>query len=263
MRKWLALAAVALPLVIIVTLPASLVIPRFDPPSALGQYSGSVWSGSARWRQDGQAPMRLHWRWTGGRDWVWVAEDAASRLSGRWRPGASLKLSRIEGRVAIDRLDLAAWLVVSRPQGYLRLAIDRAVLVENEIPQVDGVVIWEQAALQGAVSESLGRVELDFEPGADALLARVRSLDPAAVTVRGTIEMDARDYRVDLWLRASPERPDLAAQLGSLGERQSDGQVRLRLSGALGLAGQMAHTPALAWASLANPPKPSNLTGAP
>jgi hypothetical protein len=238
---------------VIVTLPAGLVIPRFDPPAALGQYSGTVWSGQARWRQAGQVPMTLQWRWLGGRSWRWEAFDATSRIEGRWRPESGLRLSEVQGRLALERLDLGAWLPLSPPQGYLSLALERLELVDGRIPVVEGQAIWEEARLAGVVQESLGRIEVRFEPAEGRSLARVRSLTAAPIVVDGRIELggeaETDRYRVDLWLQADPSRPDLAAQLGTLGTRQADGRVRLQLEGRLGLetaARNDSTTPALA-----------------
>ncbi len=234
MRKWVVLALIAVPLLIVLTLPAALIIPRFDPPPAMSSYGGTIWSGNARWVQAGQVPMRLTWRWSGGLTWRWEAMDTTSQLQGEWRPGDTTDLSNITGRLDLDRVDLAHWLVATRPAGYLDLAIDSAILQTGEVPQVHGQVIWEQARLEGSIQESLGRIQIELEHKDGQQLARLRSLDPAPIQVRGEIVTDADSYSADIWLRASNDRPDLAAQIGALGERQSDGQVRLRVRGALG-----------------------------
>ncbi len=234
MRKLLVLALIAVPVLVIVTLPAALVVPRFDPPAAMGSYRGTIWSGGARWLQPGQVPMQLTWRWSGGWTWRWEAADATSRLQGQWQPGDAVSLSDITGQLDLARVDLAYWLVATHPSGYLDLAIDSAVLQAGEVPQVTGQVIWAQARLEGSIQESLGRITIELEHDNGQQLARLRSLDPAPIQVRGQIVADADSYAADIWLRASRDRPDLAAQIGGLGERQSDGQVRLRVNGALG-----------------------------
>ncbi|MEN1728132.1 MAG: type II secretion system protein N [Pseudomonadota bacterium] len=238
MRKLIIAALLALLILIILTLPAGLIIPRFDPPAALGQYSGTIWSGQARWRQAGQVPMALTWRWGWGRHWNWEAFDSESRLQGRWQPGEGVNLNGIGGRLALARMDMAAWMPLAPPQGFLSLALDQVRWSEGQMPNVQGLAIWEDARLAGVVQESLGRIEVRFEPEAGRTVARVRSLSVAPVTVQGTIVLGAADvadrYRIDLWLRAAADRPDLAAQLGTLGQRQVDGQVRLQLEGRLG-----------------------------
>ena len=234
MRKLVWLALLAIPVVIALTLPVSVLLPLFDPPAALGQVRGTVWSGHARWRQPGHVPLALSWSWDGGREWVWRAEDDRTRLRGLWRPGSGTELESVTGVLDLARVDIGDWLYAARPVGYLEIDMARARLQSGEVPQLDGRAVWEEAGLEGSVHERLGRIAIEFEPGAARQRASIRSLEPAPVQVRGTIEADARTYWIDVWLRAAGDRPDLARQIGSLGERQDDGQVRLRFQGALG-----------------------------
>ncbi|MEE4330922.1 MAG: type II secretion system protein N [Wenzhouxiangella sp.] len=252
MRKFVWLGLLAVPIILALTLPVSVVLPLFDPPDALDRVRGTVWSGNAQWRQPGQVPLALRWSWSGGRRWTWRAENGRTRLEGEWRLGAGGAVEAVSGILDLERVDLDHWLYATRPVGYLDLAIDRARLRSGQVPRIEGRAIWEEAGLEGSVHERLGLVEIEFEPGdagrddnsddsGDASgdkrqRARIQSLDPAPVQVRGTIEADARTYWIDLWLRAAGDRPDLARQIGALGERQADGQVRLRFQGALGLS---------------------------
>jgi len=239
MRRLILPALAALTVLVILTLPAGLVIPRFDPPAALGQYGGTVWNGHARWRQAGQVPMTLNWHWAWPWRWQWQADDGTSQIQGQWHPGQGVNLNQVEGRLAIERLDLAAWLPLSPPQGVIELELDAVRIPPNGAPRVQGVAVWEDARLAGVVQEDLGRIEVRFDPpNADSVgrqVARVASLTASAVLVQGAIELGAETYELDLWLQAGPDRPDLAAQLGNLGERQPDGRVRIRLQGRLGL----------------------------
>lgn len=239
MRRLFLITLLVLPVLVMLTLPAGLVIPRFDPPAALGQYGGTVWSGHARWRQAGQLPMTLSWGWSWPWRWHWEAADGVSRLQGQWRPGQGIDLSEVTGRLAIERLDLAAWLPLSPPQGVILLELESVLIPGSGAPRVEGVAVWEDARLAGVVQEDLGQIQVRFDPpeagGENRQTARIQSLTEAALLVQGSIEFGAQDYHVDLWLQASPDRPDLAGQLGSLGERQPDGRVRIRLQGRLGL----------------------------
>ncbi len=234
MRKIIILALVAIPIIVVLTFPVSVALPWLGAPDALGQVHGNVWSGSARWSQPGHAPMNLTWRWGGARHWNWRAGDGTTELTGRLQAGNDMILQDLSGRLELGRVDIAYWLMGSRPTGYLELDIPSARLVAGEVPQLTGQVIWEEARLEGAIHESLGRILIELEPGATHQLARVSSMSPGAVEVQGQIEADAERYHADILLRADPNRPDVDRQLDSLGERQPDGQVRLRLSGALG-----------------------------
>ena len=235
MRKIVWLAVLAVPLIVLVTLPARVVLSWLEVPEGIGQVQGSVWSGQAHWRQPGQAPMRVEWTWRGGRQWRWQADGAETRLQGRWQPTSSgLSLSEVEGQLALDRVDLAYWLVNARPRGHLEVALDRVVIIPGSVPDIDGEVIWREARLEGAIHESLGEIGMRFSRREGMQLVRVESLQPASVQVRGRVDLDASHYDVDLWLRASPDRPDLVSQLARLGEMRPDGQVRMQLRGMLG-----------------------------
>lgn len=236
MRARLAgLALLAVLLIAGLSLPARVLVPFLDLPDGLGQVQGTVWSGSARWRQPGQQPLDVRWGWQSGREWRWQALDGATDLQGRWRPGRGLDLPAVRGWLALDRLDLSDWLIVARPVGILELDLDEVELSPGQVPQAMGRAVWRQAGLVGAIQESLGDIELLIAPGTDALVLDIRSLQSAPIQVRGRIDVGAQRYQVDLWLRADRERPDLQRALRDLGEVQPDGQVRLRLSGRSGL----------------------------
>lgn len=235
MARFIGLALLAVLLVAALTLPARLLVMYLDLPGELGQAEGTVWAGSARWRQAGHSPLEVQWSWRPGRQWDWQAVEGPTDLRGRWRPGRDLELPVVSGRLALDRLDLSHWLAVARPVGMLELDLHNVELAGGHAPQAQGRVVWRDAGLVGAVHESLGEIELLVAPGQDGLVIEVQSLKAAPVQVRGRIDVDAERYQVDLWLRAARARPDLQRALADLGERQPDGQVRLRLSGRSGL----------------------------
>ena len=234
MRKILILAIIVLPVIVLVTLPVRTILPLFDPPDQLGQVRGTIWSGQARWSQPGHGPLRVEWRWSGGRDWHIKVSDQATRLDGRIQPGDGLRVRDLTGRIELDRVDLAHWFYNARPAGHLEVDISEGYLNAGEVPRFKGNLIWADARLEGGVHERLGRVAIELEPQPDHQLARIRSLEPAAVQIRGEIRTDDSHYDADLWLRASAERPELTRQLAPLGELQPDGQVRIQLRGSLG-----------------------------
>lgn len=222
-------------LMLVLTLPAALVINAFDESQYLSRAEGSIWSGQARWQQPGQQPLLVQWRWAGGRSWQWQASDQSTELRGQWRPGRSLMLPVVEGRLAVERVDLAQWLQVSRPLGHLELMLEHVELLDHAPPQATGEILWRDAGLTGAIQEPLGLIRLRLNPHEGVLRVAVESLEPAPVMVRGRIDLDADSYRVDLWLRGERGRPELQQALIYLGDLQPDGQVRLQLRGATGL----------------------------
>lgn len=235
MAKWFGLALLAMVVIAVLTLPARLLVMHLDLPDELVQPEGSIWAGSARWRQAGQQPLEVDWSWRSGRQWHWQALDGTTDLRGQWRPGRDLDLPRIQGWLALDRLDLSHWLVVARPVGVLELDLHDVERRAGQAPHALGRVVWRDAGLVGAVQESLGEIELLLAPAPEILVIEVRSLEAAPIQVRGRIDVGAERYEVDLWLRTAADRPDLRRALTDLGEPQADGQVRLRVSGRSGL----------------------------
>lgn len=236
-RIWV-LPVLLIPVLIVVSFPASVVAPRLDLPSSLTQVHGSIWSGGASWQQPGWQPLNLSWRWRGGRNWHWQAVGGTTRLEGLWRMGQATALPSLQGQLNIDRLDLIHWLGVAKPTGTLELALSDVELSGRGALQADGRAVWRQAALVGAVQESLGDIEIvvqDRPSAGEGLELAVRSLTPASVQVRGGIVLDQNRYHVDVWLRAASDRSDLTSALANIGELQPDGQVRVRASGGMGL----------------------------
>lgn len=235
MRKLLWLVALAVPLVIVLTLPARVIIPTMEIGDDVRNVQGTLWGGEAVWQQPGVAPLDIAWDWSGGREWTWQAKGVGVDLDGRWRLRAgTTELTGISGRIDMNRLDVRTWLINARPRGYAELDIARALIAEGRPPEVDGRIVWRDARLEGTVQESLGEITMTLDPGDGGQLARIESTEPGALMLRGTIELGAERYDVDLWLRASADRPELLRQIAWLGEPQPDGQVRIQLSGALG-----------------------------
>lgn len=235
MRKVLWLALLAVPLVIVVTLPASVVVPRLAVGDEVRNVQGTLWNGQAVWQQPGFAPLDIQWQWDSGRSWSWQARGLGVELDGHWRLNAgATELTDVTGSIEMDRFDARLWLVNARPQGRLDIDVERAVIAEAQPPEIDGRLIWRDARLVGTVQESLGEITVRLDSQEQGQFARVESTEPGAIRVRGDIELGAERYEVDLWLRASADRPELLRQIAWLGQPQPDGQVRVQLSGALG-----------------------------
>jgi len=238
MRKILWLALLAVPIIVVLTLPARVVVPHIGAGEDVGEVSGTLWQGEAVWQQPGLVPVDLAWQWDGGRTWRWQAQGLGTDLEGRWRAAASgTELLDVSGRIDMDRLDARMWLLNARPRGAVELDIDRALVVDGGPPEIDGRLVWRDARIEGALHESLGEITVRMNSRVDSGQRQVASVEttrPGAVQVRGTIAFGADRYEVDLWLRPMADRPELARQIAWLGEPQPDGQVRVRLEGALG-----------------------------
>lgn len=226
----------ALLVVIAVTVPASLLVSLFDPDDELRlrQVEGSLWQGQSRMQQTGRSPANLSWKFSPPLEWRWNLEDEGMNLDGTARPGASiLVLKDVKGTIRANRLDLADWLPNTVPVGELNVALDHSHFSDGNIRNIQGQLRWMDAGLRGAIEENLGQIDIHLETDPSGITGRIQSASPAPVTVRGSLHIHEGVYEIDLWLRSEPGRPELARQLGRLGERQPDGQVRLQRQGRL------------------------------
>lgn len=234
MKRWLLLLLLALSLLLVITLPVRVVGQWVDLPANIGQLQGTPWVGQARWSQPGQAPMMVEWRWRPGLRWNWQASDGVTQIEGTYRPGAIHRLERVQGQLALERLDLSAWLPGVLPSGRLVLSLDQVEWSEGHGPGLSGEAVWEDAMLSGLLEERLGRVAVVFSQGQDQQRAHIQSLDEAAIMVQGQLVFVDSTYQLDAELRPAPGRDDLARGLSHLAEPQVDGSFRLRLSGQTG-----------------------------
>ncbi len=235
MRKLIFPVALVLATIAIYQFPAALLLPRLGLPDQMTEVRGTAFFGHARWRQPGHAPLFVQWQHTPWLVWRWQVAEGMTNVVGQWRPRQARELLAVEGRIELERLDLGYWFENTRPLGHIALDLARVSRGDDGVPSIHGQAVWEEARLEGAIHESLGRVGLDFEPGPERQRVRLRSLDPGALLIRGEILIDADHYEVDLWLRASPDRPDLGYQLTLIGQPQPDGQVRIQATGQTGL----------------------------
>lgn len=235
MRKILWLIVLAIPLVVVITLPARVIVPHTAIGEDVRDVQGTIWNGQALWRQPDFTPLNIDWRWDGGRNWAWQASGPGVNLHGKWRLNAGVtELIDVVGTIEMNRLDARLWLINARPRGHIELDVERALINEGQPPEIDGRLVWRDARLEGTVHESLGEITVQLDSQEQGQRARIESTEPGAIQVRGGIELGAQRYRVDLWLRASADRPELLRQIAWLGEPQPDGQVRIQFSGALG-----------------------------
>ncbi len=239
MRRLLWLVLLALPVVGILTLPAALVPRMVDPPAGLGDWHGSVWSGHARWRQAGFPPLDVRFHYRLPRHWHWQASGGETRLRGVLVPtSGGYRLDGVTGHLAPDRLDLHQWLPDTRADGSFHFDGVRVRGRSGQPPTLGGLMVWQDAALAGRVNARLGRVEVRFDPPADAngdpALATFRSLEPADVELAGRVTRSGDSYHLQARLQAAADRPELARALARLGRPAADGGVIVEYRGPLG-----------------------------
>lgn len=238
-KKGLILLVVALPMWVLVTLPASLVLSDESAGLRFDQIQGTVWSGQARLVLPAQSPIPLQWRWTGGLAWSWSLRSESLQVNGQWRVTKRHRLSDISGRVDIQKLDIASWLVVIWPKGQMSLDV-AFVEWSGELPRqllAEGVLVWQEAALEGLVNESLGDINILLSPSDEVLgqtQAVIASNAQGAVRISGKITSDGDRYLAELLLAPEPGRDRLLRYLAPLGRLQ-DGAIKIERSGQWGV----------------------------
>lgn len=228
---WLAVGVLILLVMAVATLPAALLLQRINTPIPVQSVQGTVWSGQAIIQPPMQSPLTLLWQWQGADQWHWQLSDEETQLQGLWRAREQQSLTRVQGSVALRRVDVLNALGLVRPTGQVVVDLDRLAWSRQAVPQVQGQLLWQDAGLRGVVQAALGEVAVVFSAGASQQ-AIVRSLRPADVMVDGMIELSAQDYAVDVWLSAEGY-PGLQRQLAQLGTVAADGRVRIELAGPL------------------------------
>lgn len=232
----LSVAAVAL----LAFFPAALAL-RLLAPSVPGltldDARGTIWNGRVeRVALSGERLGRL--RWTadpralleGAYVADFVLEDGAAQAQGHLRRSRrELALHAVDARAPAAVFE-AAFGAGLRPQGEVDLSIARARWRDDLLVSLDGRADWRDAALGGAVSARLGRIEAVFaDAGGGRVQGEIRARD-GAIDVEGGFGSDPLGWQVDLLLDA--RHTGVARMLQWFGEPAGPGRRRIRMEGA-------------------------------
>lgn len=236
-RRLIWILLLAVPLGILVTLPASLFLSTQEGGVQFQQVSGTVWSGEARLKRPQQSPLPVSWRWGGGFGWDWSIESRDLAIQGQWRLFNRNRLENITGQIGVQYLDIAQWLVVIWPEGEMIVDVSYIEFEPGVSLAAFGEVVWQQARLAGLVNEPLGDLRVNLRPHANLVgytTADIQSNRSGAVRVSGELSSNSDRYEATIRLRPSPERLDLLPYLLPLG-RFSEGAIKIERSGQLGV----------------------------
>ena len=237
LKRLLILMALVVPMGVLATLPASVVLPQAADGLHFQSVEGTIWSGRAKLAFPKQAPLPMRWEWSGGLIWSWAVESDEISVQGQWRLGQRDRLEHIEGTVDIEYLDIAQWLVVIWPVGQMEVNIDHLTWEANSFLHIHGELYWPQAKLRGLVNEDLGDITITMSPSEqqwDETDFVVRSSADGIVGISGGVSTNGDRYRASLVLKPRADRRELLRLLAPFG-RQGDGGVRIERSGKLGV----------------------------
>lgn len=219
-------------------LPASLALRLLpaDSPLQLHGVRGSIWSGSV-------AQVRVQDRLLGGLAWQvlplgllrggleadvqLVGEvSARGRVERRW---SSLHVRDAEAELPAAWIEPVLASPALRPQGELRLRIHEAELRGGQLQSLRGELLWQNAAVSGAVVAALGDLQMDFASDATGRIqGHTRDLG-GPLQLDGGFHVERDTYRAELRLVARDARIEPA--LRWLGQPQDDGSRLLILYG--------------------------------
>lgn len=245
MRKAYVLAAVgvvAFLLIMVATLPVSLVTRHFPRDVTASGLSGSVWHGRA-------AAVAFRNQPIGGLEWTvkplrlfllqlaydvtLQRPDGHARATVSVRPGGLLELTGVEGR-----LPVAAFAGALAPRGWsgeIELDIRDARISRGWVDGAEGVVRALNLKAPGGSGIRIGSFELTLGAGAvgtDALTGRLRDLG-GPLNVRGTLAVRRdRSYLLEGEVAPGPgATPGVFRSLAFLGEPDAQGRRPFAVEG--------------------------------
>jgi len=238
---WLALAAL---IVLVAFFPAALAWRMLAGKVGgldLGSVHGTVWNGRAINVVISGMPVGTL-RWDLSRTALLGRVELAVQVDGPLMQG-SVRLARVDeawlgrdlkGTVDVARLPFSIGPRAWRPQGTWDFTIPRIEIRGGWPVQLDGRVVWRNAALSGRhdiVALGVLRARLSEKAGT---IIEARLADAGGpVALSGTLQASPLGWRLHALLRARSSDASLHRLLAALGPMDADGTVHLRRRGGL------------------------------
>ncbi len=120
---------------------------------------------------------------------------------------------------------------IAKISGDIQGMIKHAELNQQDLPIIDGVIDWKEAAVSSPIKLAQGDYHAIITPDSNGLNIQLSSSD-APVELSGKITVDKElVYIADLNIKAID--PNLAPMMGLLGKKQADGTVNIKQKGDL------------------------------
>ena len=236
-KRLLVVFVILVMLGIVATLPARLVLPSATTGFQFQNIEGTIWSGQAQLSLPQQTPLPMTWQWSGGTVWHWSIDSPDLSLDGQWQISDRHSVSKVSGKLDVDYLDIAQWLVVIWPVGQIDVAIESIRWQAPQSLEIEGRLFWAAAAIEGLVNESLGDIEVVMVPSASSpgfTEFLIESSSSPVLAVSGEALTNGDRYEVRLILTPDESRRELLRYLSVLGQR-GDGAITLTRSGQWGI----------------------------
>lgn len=109
--------------------------------------------------------------------------------------------------------------------------ITHAILSEKEVPQIKGIIDWNDGALSSPISLKPGNYKAIVSPSSGDLDIKLSS-NEAPVDLSGDIKL-VKDWTYSTNIMAKSNEPGIAAMLNLAGQKQSNGSVLIENKGDL------------------------------
>jgi general secretion pathway protein N len=210
--------------------------PRY-PAVHVAAVHGSVWNGRADGVLFAAEPLGTV-RWTLDRSALWGRLHLSASVDGRWLTAdgnaqrdndGNLSGDDLHFRMSAAQLPSIAFGRGVQPQGELEGTLDHWRLRHGWPVQLDGTVVWHDAALRaGARGVALGTFQADLSAVAGTTLkADLHDVDGSPVALRGTLRATLLGWRLDARLMPRVDDPRTSAILQRLGTPDGAGGVRV------------------------------------
>lgn len=214
-------------------------LPRHD--IQYSRLSGTAWNGvahDAKWRDlmlgdvhwdfnqlSQVSPPFTTWRLEGN------GLDYNLSLLADFERDSLRRLRFVQGEIPAGWVDLSEWVPLLFFDGRLAVNLDYLELKWGPRGLAVGSVQWNDAAFTGLFDEKLGNIIINLEWVDGATQVYFHSEQVRNIMLEGEASLTAGRYDVLLILHTTDKKRYVIEELANLGEIQTDGSLRIELSG--------------------------------
>ena len=204
-----------------------------------GATSGTVWNGKATELRVNNNPLgEVSWKVQPLQSLISFKLKTHFKITGDELNANGFAGLGINKKLSLDntKFDISSD-YINRMQTNAKLAgnitgdITHAVLSEKEVPQVKGIIDWNDGALSSPINLKPGNYKAIISPSSGDLDIKLSS-NEAPVELGGDIKL-IKDWTYRTNIVAKSSEPGIAAMLNLAGQKQSNGSVLIKNEGDL------------------------------
>jgi len=110
-------------------------------------------------------------------------------------------------------------------------SIKHAILDQKDLPEINGIINWNEAAISSPIKLPQGDYHALITPDSNGLNIKLTSSD-APAELNGDIKLN-KEWLYDANISVKAKDPGLGSMLGLVGKKQPDGSVKIKQKGDL------------------------------